>query len=57
MDQYGFVTAVDARARAAAPGELARLHRRGMVERVGLGVYRFAELPVTAREEYMPATL
>ena len=57
VDQYGFVTAADARALGAAPGELARLHRRGMVKRVGHEVYRFAELPVTPQDEYMLATL
>ena len=41
----------------AAPGELARLQRRGKLERVEHGVYRFPELPETARDEYMLATL
>ena len=57
INQLGFVTVADARALGAAPGELARLHRRGKLERSGHGIYRFAELPVTANDEYMLATL
>lgn len=57
IDQYGFVTAANARALGAAPGELARLNRREKLERAGHGIYRFAELPVTERDDYMLATL
>ncbi len=57
VDQYGFVVTADARALGAGSGELARLHRRGMLDRAGHGVYRFPQWPVTSRDDYMLAIL
>lgn len=57
VDQYGFVTTADAHALDVDAEELARLHRRGKLERAGHGIYRFTEFPITARDEYMLATL
>lgn len=57
LDQYGYVTSGDARRLGINVVELGKLSHRGQLERVGYGIYRFAQLPVTALHEYMLATL
>lgn len=57
LDRYGFVTAQDAYDLGVDVEELSRLARRGKLTRAAHGVYRFAEFPTTARDEYMLAVL
>jgi predicted transcriptional regulator of viral defense system len=57
QDQYGFVTAEDAKARGIDPLRLQDLTRRGLAERVGHGLYRINTVPATALDPYMEATL
>lgn len=57
LDQYGFVTADDARDLGIPVVELGKLAHRGKLERVAYGVYRFPEIPVSPRDAYMEAVL
>jgi predicted transcriptional regulator of viral defense system len=57
LDQHGFVTTADAHRLGIPIVELGKLAARGKLERVGYGLYRFAELPVTPLDSYMEATL
>jgi predicted transcriptional regulator of viral defense system len=57
LDQYGFVTSSDARRLGVPVTEAPKLAARGGLHRVGWGLYRFDDIPVTPRDEYMEAVL
>jgi predicted transcriptional regulator of viral defense system len=56
-DQFGYVTAEDARELGVDPVQLRLMHHRGSLDRVALGVYRFPPVPVTELDQYMEAVL
>lgn len=57
IEQYGYVTTRDA-AHADVPAvELRKLAHRGFLEHTGRGLYRFPDIPVNERTEYMEAVL
>jgi predicted transcriptional regulator of viral defense system len=55
--QNGFVTTEDARELGATAQVLVDMHRHGLVDRVGHGVYRFRAFPSGPLDELMQATL
>lgn len=55
--QYGFITTDDARELGATAQVLVDMHRHGLVDRVGHGVYRFPAFPPGPLDEQMQATL
>ncbi|HEU5477631.1 MAG TPA: type IV toxin-antitoxin system AbiEi family antitoxin domain-containing protein [Gaiellaceae bacterium] len=57
LDQYGYVTTRDADDLGVPPVELRKLHQRGGLEHVGQGLYRFEDIPPTARDGFMEAVL
>ncbi len=57
MQQYGYVTSRDARRLGLRPSYLGELHKRGTVEPVARGLYRFPQIPVTELTPYMEAVL
>lgn len=57
VDQYGYVTAADARQLGAAVVELGKLAARGKLTRVAYGLYRFPEWPAGIRDHLMEAVL
>ncbi len=57
VERHGFVTTEDAENLGIPVVELGKLGARGRLERVGYGIYRFPELPATAQDPYMLATL
>jgi len=57
LDQYGYVTSRDARRLGIPVTELPKLAARGGVRRVGWGLYRFDDIPMTPRDQYMEAVL
>lgn len=57
LEQYGYVTANNARELGFGPSHLVDLARRGDVDRVAQGLYRFRVVPVTMRDQLMEATL
>ncbi|MEX1142025.1 MAG: type IV toxin-antitoxin system AbiEi family antitoxin domain-containing protein [Thermoleophilaceae bacterium] len=57
FDQYGFVTADDARSLGINHQRLVDMERRGTLERVARGLYRFRVIPYTGREHLMEAVL
>lgn len=57
VDQYGFVTSADARELRVDEGRLVDMERRGTLERVARGLYRFGAIPHTGREQLMEAVL
>ena len=57
LDQYGYVTSGDARRLEIPVAELPKLAVRGGLRRVGWGLYRFDDIPLTPRDEYMEAVL
>lgn len=56
-DQYGFITHEDLRGLGEDPVRLRQWVKRGGVERVGHGIYRFKQIPATALDPYKLATL
>lgn len=56
-EQYGYVTAEQAVELGFAKSRLPQMAARGVVERVGHGLYRFPALPHTALDQYMQAVL
>jgi predicted transcriptional regulator of viral defense system len=56
-EQFGYVTAEDARELGVDPVQLRLMHHRGSLDRVALGVYRFPPVPVTELDQYMEAVL
>lgn len=57
LDQYGYITTKDAEELGVPPVELRKLHQRGGLEHVGHGLYRFEDIPRTARDQFMEAVL
>ena len=57
LDQYGFVTSRDARAVDIDPRRLVEMERRGTIERVAHGLYRFPVVPPSDLDQLMEATL
>jgi predicted transcriptional regulator of viral defense system len=57
VDHYGFVTTEDAADLGIATGELSKLAARGRLRHVAYGIYRFPEMPESAQDPYMLATL
>lgn len=57
FDQYGFVTSDDARSLGVDEKRLVDMERRGTLERVARGLYRFKVIPRTGREHLMEAVL
>lgn len=57
VEQYGYVTAADARRFGIDVHRLVRMAATGLVERVGWGLYRFPDIPATALDQLMEATL
>lgn len=57
VEQYGYITAKDARELGFGPGHLVDLARRGDLDRVAHGLYRFKVIPVTMRDQLMEAAL
>lgn len=57
FDQCGFVTAADARSLGINHQRLVDMERRGTLERVARGLYRFDLVPRTGREHLMEAVL
>ncbi|MFT4085025.1 MAG: type IV toxin-antitoxin system AbiEi family antitoxin domain-containing protein [Nocardioides sp.] len=57
VDQHGFVATADARDLGIASHTLKLLGQRGVLERRGHGVYRFARFPESAADEYQQAVL
>lgn len=56
-DNYGFVTAEDARRAGIRPQRLAEMARRGALRQEGSGVYRLQPFPTHALDAYKKATL
>ncbi|MDR0783886.1 MAG: type IV toxin-antitoxin system AbiEi family antitoxin domain-containing protein [Propionibacteriaceae bacterium] len=57
VDQYGYVTTADAARLAVALIELAKMSKRGTLDRISQGVYRFPQWPVSANDHLMEAVL
>lgn len=57
VEQYGYVTTRDAAQTGVPAVELRKLAHRGFLERTGRGLYRFPDVPVNERTEYMEAVL
>lgn len=57
LDQYGYITTRDADDLGVPAVELRKLHQRGGLEHVAHGLYRFEDIPTTARDEFMEAVL
>ncbi len=57
FDQYGFVTSEDARDLGVDQQRLVDMERRGTLERVARGLYRFKAIPYTGRDQLMEAAL
>ncbi len=57
LDRYGYVTTDDAREEGIDPTYLRLMGRRGTIEHVGYGLYRFPQVPVTEHTHLMEAVL
>lgn len=57
LDQHGYVTTRDARARGIPTVELVKLRTRGKLIRRAQGVYRFPEYPASPKGQLMEAVL
>ena len=57
VGNYGYVTARDARELGIPVVEMGKLAARGRLKRVGHGVYRVPEVPVSDRDQYAEAVL
>lgn len=57
VGRHGYVTTHDAAELGVPAVELRKLAHRGFLERVGQGVYRFPDFPVTEPAEYVEAVL
>jgi predicted transcriptional regulator of viral defense system len=57
VDQYGYVTTRDADELDVPPWAVRQIAARGGLTRRGHGVYRFDDVPVTGRDEFMEAVL
>lgn len=57
LDQHGLVTSEDARDLGIDQRRLVEMERRGTLERVARGLYRFNAIPHTANDQLMEAVL
>jgi predicted transcriptional regulator of viral defense system len=57
LDHHGFLTTDHARQLGVDPHRLQVMEGRGLVERVSRGVFRFADVPAGALDQYMEAVL
>lgn len=57
LDRYGFVTTEDAVALGVPPVELRKITRRGGLQHVAYGLYRFDDVPATPNDQFMEAVL
>ena len=57
LDQYGYVTTRDAEELEVPVVEVRKVAHRGGVEHVAYGLYRFDDIPRTARDQFMEAVL
>jgi predicted transcriptional regulator of viral defense system len=57
LDQHGLVTFENIVALGSDPALLRAWNKRGLVEKVGHGIYRFLHVPSTPMQSYMLATL
>ena len=57
VDQYGYVTSADAGALGLAPTVLGKMASRRRLERVGFGLYRFPQWPVSGNDSLIEAVL
>jgi predicted transcriptional regulator of viral defense system len=57
LEQYGYVTTRDAEELDVPQWAMRQIAERGGLTRVAQGVYRFDDVPVTSRDEYMEAVL
>jgi predicted transcriptional regulator of viral defense system len=56
-EQNGYVTAAQAAAVHVGKGTLAKMARRGVLERVSWGVYRLSRFPSSSLDQYVEASL
>src|SRR5687767_12193670 len=56
-EQNGYVTAAQAAAVSVGKGTLAKMARRGVLERVSWGVYRLSRFPSSPLDQYVEASL
>ena len=56
VEQYGYATAGDARDLSFGPEHLVDLARRGDIDRIAHGLYRFRAIPTTMRDQLVEAT-
>src|SRR5688572_25436351 len=57
LDQYGYVTTANAEQIDVPAVELRKLASRGGLAHVAYGLYRFDDVPVTHRDDFMEAVL
>ena len=57
LDQYGYVTSLDAARLGVPEVELRKLAGRGKLQRIFQGVYRFPSFPVSQNDQFMEAVL
>lgn len=57
LERYGYITTTDAAELGVTLNALHAMVNRGGLTRVGHGVYRFDDVPVTGRDAYMEAVL
>jgi predicted transcriptional regulator of viral defense system len=57
LDQYGYVTTRDAEGIGVPAVELRKLAQRGGLDHITYGLYRFDDIPHTARDQHMEAVL
>ncbi len=57
VEQYGYVTALNARVLGVPVIEMGKLSARGTLERVSQGLYRFPEWPVSGNDHLIEAVL
>jgi predicted transcriptional regulator of viral defense system len=56
-ENFGYLTAVQAREDGVSSAAIVMMERRGVLERVSRGVYRLAQFPVSQLAQYMEAVL
>jgi len=57
LDQHGFVTTAEALGEGITHADLSKMVARGRLARVGHGVYRVAQIPLTEFDQYRLALL
>jgi predicted transcriptional regulator of viral defense system len=57
LDQYGYVTTANAAKLGVPAVELRKLARRGNLDNVARGLYRFPDAPTSGRDAFMEAVL